>query len=266
MRGAFRSIAMPVHDWSRVDAGIFHDLRLMWTAAISRALNAEVLPPSLYALIEQHGGGYTPDVLALKERTPDPQVAPSNGGFAGDDFDGPGAAAGGVLVAEPKARVRSETDLEYYLRKQNVVAVRHTSGDELVAIVEIVSRSNKSGRSAFDAFVRKAVEFLRRGVHLLIVDLQPPTSRDPDGIHGAIWDEVSGEGYAAPADKPLTLAAYESAGAIRAYVEPIAVGDAMIDMPLFLRPGAHILVPLEQTYAAAWDAVPRRWREVIERP
>ena len=173
---------------------------------------------------------------------------------------------GGVLVAEPKARVRAETAVESYLRKQNVVAVRHDSGDELVAIIEIVSRSNKSGRSAFESFVRKAVEFLRCGVHLLILDLQPPTSRDPDGIHGAIWDEVSAEGYDAPSDQPLTLAAYESGSAIRAFVEPIAVGDAMIDMPLFLRPGAHILVPLERTYAAAWDAVPRRWREVIERP
>ena len=255
---------MPVHDWSRGDAGIVHDFHLTWTAEIKRALNEGVLPPGLYALAEQHGGGYEPDVLALKERTPDPQVAPSNGGFQGDDFTGPGAV--GVLVAEPKARVRAETDLESYLRKQNVVAIRHASGDELVAIIEIVSRSNKSGRSAFEAFVRKAGEFLRCGVHLLILDLQPPTRRDPEGIHGAIWDEVSGQVYEAPSDRPLTLAAYESGPSIRAYVEPIAVGDAMIDMPLFLRPGAHILVPLERTYASAWAAVPRRWREVIERP
>lgn len=256
---------MPIHDWTRVDAGIFHNLHQAWIVEITRALNAS-LPPAYYALAEQHGGGYQPDVLALKAKTPDPQIAPSNGGFPGDDFDGPGAAEGGVLVAEPKARVRSETDLEYYLRKQNVVAVRHTSGDELVAVVEIVSRSNKSGRSAFETFVRKAGEYLRCGVHLLILDLQPPTSRDPHGIHGAIWDEVAGQEYEAPRDKPLTLAAYESAIAFRAYVEPIAVGDTMIDMPLFLRPGAHILIPLERTYRAAWEAVPRRWREVIERP
>ena len=255
---------MPVHDWSKVDAGIFHDFHHTWITQIKLAVNGE-LPPSYYALAEQHGGGYAPDVLALKERTPDPQAAPTNGGFPNDDFAVPGMGKGGVLIAEPKARVRSETDLEYYLRKQNVVAVRHASGDELVAIIEIVPRSNKSGRAAFDAFVRKAGEFLRSGVHLLILDLQPPTSRDPDGIHGAIWDELSAEGYDAPSEQPLTLVAYESGSAIRAYVEPVAVGDAMIDMPLFLRPGAHILVPLERTYAATWDAVPRRWREVIER-
>ena len=36
------------------------------------------------------------------------------------------------------------------------------------------------------------------------------------------------------------------------------------DMPLFLVPGGHVLVPLEKTYMAAWDGVPRRWRKVID--
>ena len=86
-----------------------------------------------------------------------------------------------MLVAEPRVRITAETDLEFYRRKQNVVAVRHVSGDHLVAIVEIVSKGNKSGRKAFDDFVRKAAEFLSHQVHLLILDLQPPTARDPAG-------------------------------------------------------------------------------------
>ena len=95
-------------------------------------------------------------------------------------------------------------------RKQNVVAVRHVSGDRLVAIVEVVSRGNTSGRKAFEDSVRKAAEFLSHQIHLLVLDLQPPTSRDPQGIHGAIWDEVAGLPYNRPDDKPLTLAAYEA--------------------------------------------------------
>jgi hypothetical protein len=35
-------------------------------------------------------------------------------------------------------------------------------------------------------------------VNLLIVDLFPPTSRDPQGIHGAIWDELAGEPFELP--------------------------------------------------------------------
>jgi hypothetical protein len=49
-----------------------------------------------------------------------------------------------------------------------------------------------------------------------------------------------------------------------AYVEPITVGDAMPDMPLFLTPGMHILVPLESTYRTAWAASPEELRTAIE--
>jgi len=257
---------MPVHDWTRVDAGIFHDFHQRWIVTISSALNRGLLPGSYYAMAEQHGGKYEPDVLTLKARTPDPSAYGGNGGGFDDQTSQGEAATSGILVAEPKARVRVETDLEYYRRKQNVVAVRHVSGDELVAVIEIVSKANKSGRAAFDLFVKKATQYLGYGIHLLILDLQPPTSRDPQGIHGAIWDAIAGEEYVAPSDKPLTLAAYESGSGLRAFVEPIAVGDVLSPMPLFLWPGGHVPVPLEETYQAAWESFPRRWREVVARP
>jgi hypothetical protein len=34
-------------------------------------------------------------------------------------------------------------------------------------------------------------------------------------------------------------------------------------MPLFLAPEAHVMVPLERTYMAAWDTMPARWQRVI---
>ena len=30
---------MPIHDWSRVDAGVFHDFHLAWVVEIANALN-----------------------------------------------------------------------------------------------------------------------------------------------------------------------------------------------------------------------------------
>ncbi len=51
---------------------------------------------------------------------------------------------------------------------------------------------------------------------------------------------------------------------VRAFVEPVAVGDVLPEMPLFLKPGGHVPVALESTYQSAWEAVPRRWRSVIE--
>jgi hypothetical protein len=258
---------MPIHDWTRVNAGVFHHFHQRWIGAITDVLNQRLLPSEYYALAEQQGAGFEPDVLTLK--------APDSSEFTGDGFQPPMAsgaqsgngarsATGGLLMADPCVRVTAETDLEFYRRKQNVVAVRHVSGDHLIAIAEIVSRGNKSGRKAFDDFVRKAAEFLSHQVHLLILDPQPPTPRDPQGIHGAIWDEVAGLEYLRPTDKPLTLASYETGATIRAFVEPVAVGDALRDMPLFLYPGHYVDVPLEETYRLAFESVPRRWRAIVE--
>jgi hypothetical protein len=258
---------MPIHDWTRVDAGIFHHFHQRWMVAITDVLNQRLLPAEYYALAEQQGAGFEPDILTLKmnipfedaddraqpEATQPPSVAGGNG-----------ATGRGLLVAEPSVSLTAETDLEFYRRKQNVVAVRHVSSDRLVAVVEIVSKGNKSGRKALDDFVRKAGEFLSHQINLLILDLQPTTARDPQGIHGAIWDEVAGEEYARPRDKLLTLVAYESASRIRAFIEPVGVGDTLHDMPLFIEAGRHVDVPLEETYRIAFDYVPRRFRTILD--
>ncbi len=258
---------MPIHDWTRVDAGIFHHFHQRWIVAVTDVLNGRLLPADYYALAEQHGAGFEPDVLTLKASEvsgPDDEAAPAAGSPSPGPFEANGGPGTGLLVVEPRVRIRAETDLEFYRRKQGVVAVRHVSGDRLVAVVEIVSKGNKSGRKAFEDFVRKAAELLCHGVHLLLLDLQPPTARDPQGIHGAIWDEVAGEPYVRPPDKPMTLAAYEAAAGVRAYIEPVAVGDSLIDMPLYLEPGRHVAVPLEETYQLAFEFVPRRWRTILE--
>jgi Protein of unknown function (DUF4058) len=257
---------MPIHDWTRVEAGIFHHFHQRWIGTVTDVLNQRLLPAEYYALAEQQGAGFEPDILTLKVGGP-PEPDDPAGRPAADSSGravGNGAAGGGLLVAEPRVRVTAETDLEFYRRKQNVVAVRHASGDRLVAVVEVVSKGNKSGRKAFEDFLRKAAELLGHQVHLLVLDLQPPTARDPQGIHGAIWDEVAGEPYSRPDDKTLTLAAYEAGAGVRAFIEPVAPGDTLIDMPLFLEPGRHVAVPLEETYRLAFESVPRRWRAILE--
>jgi hypothetical protein len=261
-----RETLMPIHNWARVDAGIFHHFHQQWIVAITNVLNDRLLPSEYYALAEQQGARFEPDVLTLKTSATTEQDATADASVPGTSAhgNGNGTEGSGVLVAQPRVRVTAETNLDFYRRKQNVVAVRHVSGDHLVAIVEIMSKGNKSGRKAFDDFVRKAAEFLTRQVHLLIIDLQAPTPRDPQGLHGAIWDEVAGEEYARPTDTPLTLAAYESGAGVRAFIEPSGVGDTLIDMPLFLDPGQYVAVPLEETYQLAFASVPRRWRTIVE--
>src|SRR5262249_13034288 len=158
----------------------------------------------------------------------------------------------------------AEADMEVYHRKPTAIAVRHVSGGRVVAMIEIGSPINKAARNALRSFVEKAAELLDQRIHLLIVDLLPPGPRDPQGIHAAIWEEIAGQEYVPPAGKPLTLAAYETALTVRAYVRHIGVGDPLPDMPLFLEPNGCVQVPLEATYQAAFAAMPRRWRRVLE--
>ena len=160
---------MPVHDWTRVEAGIFHHFHTRWISAISDALNAGLLPEEYYALAEQHAAGYGPDVLTLEESTSDDR---------GSDWpDSPASGSTALLEAPPKVRLTAETDMEFYRRKQNAIAVRHVSGDRVVAMVEIVSPGNKDSRHSLRAFVEKAADLLDKQIHLLIVDLHPPGPR-----------------------------------------------------------------------------------------
>jgi hypothetical protein len=158
----------------------------------------------------------------------------------------------------------AEAEAEFYRRKKSAIAVRHVSGDRIVAMVEIVSPGNKATRHALNRFVDKACELLEYRIHLLIVDPFPPTPRDPNGIHAAIWQEIEANGFSLPAEKPLTLVAYECDFTTRAYIEPIAVGDSMPSMPLFLEPHGCVRVPLESTYQTAYTTLPRRWQRVLD--
>jgi len=248
---------MPIHDWTRVSAGTWHDFHLAWIAEIRNALNGGILPPDYYAQAEQIAGPLGPDVLTLQ--MPDTPV----NGEAGLPSSTGGVA---VSVAPPPMRMTAEAEMNDYVLKRRTLIIRHSSGDRIVALLEIVSPGNKASRHALRSFVEKAVEALYRGYHLLVIDLFPPGPRDPNGIHGAIWAEFSDDSFELPVGEPLTLAAYSAGLRKRAYVEPTAVGQELIDMPLFLEEDIYVNVPLESTYRAAYRGVPRRWRAVLERP
>jgi hypothetical protein len=241
---------VPIHDWTRVRANRFHDFHQGWTIAIRDALNAGRLPPGYFAMAEQIVGGPETDVVAL-QLTP-PAGLPSPAGM-------------GVEVAPPKARIVTRSEAATYARKANRIAVHHPDG-AVVAVIEIVSPGNKDSRHAMRAFARKAVEFLHAGIHLLIVDLFPPNPRNPQGVHKVIWDRIRDEPFALPPDKPLTLAAYAAGSVLTAYIEPVAVGDVLPDMPTFLTSNYHVSCPLEATYQAAWSVYPAPLKAPLERP
>lgn len=243
---------MPIHNWTRVDPGIFHHFHHGWIYEIKQRLNRGLLPPERYAIIERITRSRGPDVLVL----PNPLVTSLG-------VDEP---RGAIAVAEvpPRVRFHATSEPARYAETANAIVIRHSGNHRVIAIVEIVSPGNKNSPRTFDAFVRRAGKALAAGVHLLIVDLLPPGSRDPQGIHRAIWAECDEEEeIAIPPDKPLTCASYIGGPTREGFVEPVAVGDTLPEMPLFLTPDVYVPVPLETTYTCAWDAVPAVWREVL---
>lgn len=254
---------MPVNDWTRVDAGIFHSFHTTWIAELNSALNRGVLPAGYYSLAEQHVGRAIADILTL-------HAGPE--GFSSADRTPTGGPAGTLLAeAPPRARHHQTMRAHTAARLQRSIAVRHVSGHKLVAMIEIVSPANKDRSESVNEFVGKAVDLLFQGVHLFIVDLFPPGANDPLGIHDKINRQLSRteEQYELPVDEPLTTASYvagkDSGEEFDAYVDHFAVGAAIPDMPLFLKADRYVTVPLESTYAAAYAGVPSVWRDVLER-
>ncbi|MBY0528500.1 MAG: DUF4058 family protein [Gemmataceae bacterium] len=241
---------MPIHDWTRVDAGLFHDFHQDWMIELRRSLNAGRLPPGYVALADQQIGGPIPDVLTLNRRPKDSDRGEPVGGLA-------------VATIPPRARFVVEAEEDTYARRANRIRIQHRHG-LTVAVIEIVSPGNKSSVNALHVFVRKAADLIGQGIHLLVVDLFPPSSRDPQGIHKAIWDEIVDQPFALPLDKPLTVAAYRAALMKTAYVEPVAVGDDLPALPIFLTDDEYVPAPLEETYRASWAAFPGDFKELLE--
>ncbi len=241
---------MPIHNWKDAPVGLYHHFHQSWCSELCNGLNAGVLPAGYFALIDQRTIGMISDVLTLT--TPPSSRA-----------SGP---SGGVAVADcpPKVRhISRDTDSDVYAKRVNRVAVRNNFG-EVVAIIELVSPGNKDNRHAIKSFIEKAADFIANGVNLLVIDLFPPTPRDPQGLHKAIWDQFQEEPFELPPDKPLIVASYSAGDTKTAYVESVAVGDPLPAMPLFLDPATYVPAPLEETNMRTWEKCPAEMKAIVE--
>src|SRR5688572_20286300 len=117
---------MPIHDWTRVSAGTWHDFHLAWIAEVRNALNGGLLPSDYYAQAEQIAGPLGPDVLTLQESEP-----PRNGAPAAPptDHEYRGVA---VATAPPRTRMTAEAEMNDYVLKRRTIVIRLSSGDRIV--------------------------------------------------------------------------------------------------------------------------------------
>lgn len=243
---------MPLHDWSRVNAGIFHSFHLNWIAEINKSLNNGLLPQGYYSLAEQRAGLAIPDLLTLHcmplQETSDP---PPGGGIA-------------VADAPPKV-MRKQTVNEIARERRRSVTIRHASDHHLVAIIEIVSAANKDRPDSVDAFASKVAAVLEHGVHALVLDIVASGRHDPAGMAGAVMKMLNQEiDVDYPPEAKFSLASFAAASEIEVYFEHPQIGQPLSDMPLFLQSGRYINVPLDSTYQEAFQSLPAIYRETLE--
>lgn len=125
---------MPIHDWTRVDAGAFHCHHLGWMAYLSGGLNTGRLPDGFYAL-----SGYT---------TPD---------------GGP----------PPSVELDAVDELALYAARRRRVTVFCASDDRPMARVEMVTPGDRRSPAAVDRFVTDVVASADSGLAHLVIDPLP---------------------------------------------------------------------------------------------
>lgn len=244
---------MPLHDWSRVDHGLFHDFHNSWLYILKDTLNHGVLPAGYYALTDQHSEGYISDVLTYGERRPTKGKPKSKGGPA-------------VALAEPgtEDRMVSKRRVVYPGRR---LAIRREGETRVVAVIEVVSPSNKDRLQSVGIFTGKVLEFLSSGIHVLVVDILPPNSATPHGMHSAIWSVVDPERMTPhlPPDRPMVVAGYRAEPKPVAYLNYAAVGRPIPAGPLYLDRERFVEVPLEATYTQTFDRQPEQFKASVRR-
>lgn len=249
---------MPLHNWTLVSAGTFHGFHTAWIAELARALNNGLLPESYYAESEQVAGQTGPDILTLEFDSNFPKAT-------NESEEGLGGTALLTKVQPTVTLTQTASEAEVYGERRNRLAIRHTSGDRLVAYIELLSSGNKSSRRMLDRFLDKVCSVIEQGVHLLIVDPYAPGSLDPQGIHGAIWNEIDPSSlFRFPDQRKTTAVSYHAISPPVAYVEPMAIGMPLPVMPLFLDSERYVNLPLEPAYSAAFSAIPKHHRQRLD--
>jgi len=240
---------MVIHDWSKAPPGVFHHFHGAWLFELAGQLNDGVLPAGYYALGEQVLGGVIPDVLAFEQR---------------GTLREPTSVAPAAPAPEPTATLTASAEMPEIAPDARVLTIRQSGPDRVVAVLEIVSPGNKKEAAEFGALIDKTVALLAKGIHVVVVDLHRPGSFDPDGIANAIWHKLGQSRLLADPQHRLGVASFAAGRTVRLYLEPLAVGDALPAMPMFLSEHQHVRLPLDRSYVLAFRRLPAHLRAALD--
>lgn len=214
-----------------------------WATYLAQQLNDE-LPRNFVAEVQvQLSVQVEADVAALE----------------GDEDDVPAEEpAGGILTAvwaPPRPTVDAGVDFADIDLFE--VQVRREDDDlQVVAAVELVSPANKDRPTTRNIFAAKCASYLHQGVSALVVDVV--TTRRAN-LHRVLFDLI-GVRSTGPDLGNLYTASYRTITRrkrcrLEAWTEPLAVGEVLPTLPLWIAPDRAVPVNLEQSYLATCAAL-----------
>lgn len=209
-----------------------------WAEAIALMLNGGMLPPNYVAEARVKLGRLLEiDVGALDE------------GDSGGAKNGNGVA----VWSPPKPLLRAALPVapaEVF----EVQVLDDSAGTRLVAAVELVSPANKDRPTHRSAFAIKCASYLHDNVNLVVLDVV--TTRRTD-LHRELLDllQVAATDNASR-HSDLYAAAYRTVASaeeliLEAWREPLTLGAAMPQVPLWIAPDLCLPLDLEATYEMA---------------
>lgn len=221
---------MPLHDWT--DRRGWGGLHTYWMTEIGRDLKAK-LPPGYRAVIGPSPfvaidlAQVEPDVAVTQAATRPPPVSDGEAG-------------------EPEVEVAVAT-------LEEDMTVQVVQEERLVAVVELVSPRNKDRPASRAHYASRYLNYLRGGVHLLLVDVhrRPIGFGFPAMIAAALGEPLPAPPAPSVVSYRMGAAAARGGRMVGLWQRPLVVGDPLPTMRLALTPDEAVAVDLDGTYIRA---------------
>lgn len=240
---------MPLHDHFRSpvnDEHRWNEFHAQWPGELVRTLRT-ILPAGYRAAPGVYlGSPFEVDIGAHHLDRVAPRPASGSGGEGTATL----TAVTSTLTVEAEMPEQDEYEVRVYDAEL---------GRTLVAAIEIVSPSNKDRVASRKLFVGKVAALLHRGVCVTIVDL---VTIRPANLYAevlALLDRTDPQ--LSPTPPPMyavTLRARKppkGRGFLDAWFYPMAVGQPLPTVPIWLTPELHVMLPLETSYAETCDVL-----------
>lgn len=236
------------HDWES-----FHG---QWSASIMGYLN-RILPPRFIAEMQVHlGRKVEADVIEFDRDE-------TSAGAASDPDNGrPGGTAGGggvAVAAEPAVYAPPAPAMSMPVEFHDAVEVKvydFQRDRRLVAVIELVSPSNKDRPDERETFALKSLGYLKAGIGLVVADIVTHK-------HFNLHDELvrvgrSDDRFCMPGSPATYVVAYrpvhrKGENLLDVWPHELKVGAALPTVPLTLKGYGCVRLDLEATYAEACE-------------